>query len=717
MNLAILASIFATGFFFILFGGLNIIDPQNVGWLDGGFDPTLHYLSWEFFRQSPWSFPLGLNPYFGDEISASIVFSDSIPLLAILFKPFSNILPTTFQYLGIWTLVCYLLQAYFSCKLIGLVTKNWFFQFLGSILFVVSPIMLQRVAEHAALTAHFLVIGAIYLSFLPSIKYLYAKWSALLLVALLVNIYFLVPIFLMMAGRSIDLFRNHLVSGKIISAKIAAITVSIGVAAYLVGYFFIPPSGASGWEYGYRQLNILGPFDSQDWSTFIPAIPLSNPRFESFSYLGLGVILALVILCIRYPSEPKIFIGAVARRKYLFLSLVLLWCFAVSNRVAIGPYLFQIEIPDIIIGVASSLRASGRLFWPIYYLIFFGLIFLIARLFIPKQASLILFVILLVQIVDLLPGSIAKFKSISQNKSNHLITNLRDDFWTSAAKKYKSIKVIPLQRSVKDLPVGWHQIAIYAKNYGLKTNSVYMGRYDLEKIKKFNQEVDALILSGEYNQDTIYILSDEVLMPVLKNLRHKDRNSLFKIDGYLVLAPGWSSCTFCNPVEDSARLNKKYRQFSYELPLLFSKNSIGVDYLVGINNSEITGNGWAYPEDWGVWSEGNSAKITVPLIDPKLSLLSINIAGFIADRQTSQEVKIILDGIEQKNITLTNSNPVNVVIEIPCDAKVSNKCIRHRDYLTLEFKIKNPVSPKDLGVGDDMRKLGVGLRSISFFER
>jgi hypothetical protein len=51
-----------------------------------GVDPFKDYLCWMLFRNSPWTFPVGLNPTYGLEFSNSIVFSDSIPLMAFLFK-------------------------------------------------------------------------------------------------------------------------------------------------------------------------------------------------------------------------------------------------------------------------------------------------------------------------------------------------------------------------------------------------------------------------------------------------------------------------------------------------------------------------------------------------------------------------------------------------------------------------------------------------------
>ena len=44
--------------------GLPFLNPTNVAWLQGG-DPLQHYLGWAFYRNSPWTWPIGLNPMYG----------------------------------------------------------------------------------------------------------------------------------------------------------------------------------------------------------------------------------------------------------------------------------------------------------------------------------------------------------------------------------------------------------------------------------------------------------------------------------------------------------------------------------------------------------------------------------------------------------------------------------------------------------------------------
>ena len=86
----------------LLVVGPNALNPTILD-LAQGVDPFKDYVGWMFFRNSPWAFPIGLNPSYGLDFSNSIVFSDSIPLMAFAFKAIRFMLPETFQYLGIWT--------------------------------------------------------------------------------------------------------------------------------------------------------------------------------------------------------------------------------------------------------------------------------------------------------------------------------------------------------------------------------------------------------------------------------------------------------------------------------------------------------------------------------------------------------------------------------------------------------------------------------------
>lgn len=65
-------------------------------------DIIQHYSGWLAFRNSEWSFPLGLAKDMAIEDGTYISFTDSIPWVAIFFKLFNQFLPETFQYFGLY---------------------------------------------------------------------------------------------------------------------------------------------------------------------------------------------------------------------------------------------------------------------------------------------------------------------------------------------------------------------------------------------------------------------------------------------------------------------------------------------------------------------------------------------------------------------------------------------------------------------------------------
>ena len=89
------------------FGALTnwrILNPLFVRWLYWG-DPSTSYLGWQFFRKTPFiQFPIGASPNYGVGFSSSIMFTDSVPLIAIPLKYLSFLLPHEFQYFGLWIL-------------------------------------------------------------------------------------------------------------------------------------------------------------------------------------------------------------------------------------------------------------------------------------------------------------------------------------------------------------------------------------------------------------------------------------------------------------------------------------------------------------------------------------------------------------------------------------------------------------------------------------
>lgn len=116
------------------FGALTnwrILNPLFVRWLYWG-DPSTSYLGWQFFRKTPLlQFPIGASPNYGVGFASSIMYTDSVPLIAIPLKYVSFLLPNEFQYFGIWILVALILQSWFAWKIISHFISNIALALLG----------------------------------------------------------------------------------------------------------------------------------------------------------------------------------------------------------------------------------------------------------------------------------------------------------------------------------------------------------------------------------------------------------------------------------------------------------------------------------------------------------------------------------------------------------------------------------------------------------
>ena len=83
---------------FISMYGIHVINPLYTDWLLSGGDLSQHYLGWRAYRNSSWSFPIGMVDVLAYPMKTSVIFTDSIPIMAVLFKIISPLLPDDFQY-------------------------------------------------------------------------------------------------------------------------------------------------------------------------------------------------------------------------------------------------------------------------------------------------------------------------------------------------------------------------------------------------------------------------------------------------------------------------------------------------------------------------------------------------------------------------------------------------------------------------------------------
>jgi len=262
-------------------------------------DLTQHYLGWAYFRNDPWSFPLGSIPSFGYPFGVSVVYTDSIPLFALLFKVFSPILPSKFQYFGIWGILCYALQGGIASLIIRKYTDKYLIIGISSLFLIFSPILIQRMFTHTALAGHWILLLAIAVwvyreRVQKNQKIETIVWSIICSLSVLIHPYLAVMVFALLAGYLIhDYLEYHRMKKNIL--VLSTSIISTALSFWLAGGF-IHTSNLSEGGLGYYSLNGNALFNPQGWSSFLKDLPLATGgQYEGFMYLGFGTMLLVLI--------------------------------------------------------------------------------------------------------------------------------------------------------------------------------------------------------------------------------------------------------------------------------------------------------------------------------------------------------------------------------------------------------------------------------------
>jgi SAM-dependent methyltransferase len=131
-----------------------------------------------------------------------------------------------------------------------------------------------------------------------------------------------------------------------------------------------------------------------------------------------------------------------------------------------------------------------------------------------------------------------------------------------------------------------------------------------------------------------------------------------------------------------------------------------VQFQSGRVDPSVLRSGWSVPETWGVWSDGPEARL---VLDP-MPVLVVNGDLLLIVRATAftvpQYPHQLLD-------VLVNDMPLSLWTFKAGDGSVERRARVPAPVVTfpliITFRLRNPISPAELGVSDDARRLGIGL--------
>lgn len=522
---------------FLMLYGFNVLDVTYTDWLLCGGDLSQHYLGWKFFRCAPWQWYIGMMNNIAYPFSESIIFTDSIPLLAVIFKLCHAILPKSYQYFGLWGLLCFVLQGWLS----SLILRKYLPRggiggdlqvILGSMFFVFAPILIRRMYWHTSLGGQWLILLALLFyvyhdEWFTALGKTVLIWGGMGILCASVHIYFVPMCGVILLGfAALDCIQKKGIWRVVLS--LTSYLLGALVTVWLLGGFISGmDDGAPG--LGYYSFNLAGFFSPQDWSSLFDNLPnYADGQYEGFAYLGFGLLVlclvALTAVICRVIRE-RLYTGESFKRlsrehRKLYVSAVmglLSVAMAASHEVSFGStLLFRIPIPHAIEELWAVFRASGRLIWPAVYMLMFAIICAACRECGKLTETIrrngqkrtgtmaavgLLLLCLLFQLYDLHGQLFTKHQEFAPRREYE--SELQSTFWQQILQE-RDIRHIVFADKNNMNQEQLYSFADYASEHDLTINDFYFARaltYPIEAV--------ADDFMKHANQNTLYIFTEK----------------------------------------------------------------------------------------------------------------------------------------------------------------------------------------------------------------
>lgn len=372
---------------FALLTGANFGILINDGWI-AATDSAGAYAASMVFQADSWRFPWGANPNFG---VTSVVYTDSIPLLALLMKGFAHIIGRPVYYLGFWFLLNIFMVAYASFLLGRRLGLRYWDRLALSILCTANVMYLARMigAQHLALSSCWLIL----LCFLCLLnQFSGMKWCGLLLLAAGIHAYLLAMVFVF--------FMVHAARNRA-WVQVSFNTVVLGIWMYLLGYSYPTMTAVAVNEFKPYGADLAFFFNSFNWGVlpqiFIPAHP---EQYDAHLFIGSGAcLLAFAALIVLIVNPKRIQAGYSLLPLVLPVTLLLLAATGLTLQIA-GFLILDIPVPPPLDKPFRIFRAIGRFGWGASYLMILGSLIMVSHMKNKAIVNLLIVAACLLQMLD-----------------------------------------------------------------------------------------------------------------------------------------------------------------------------------------------------------------------------------------------------------------------------------------------------------------------------
>lgn len=534
--------------------GLWFITPQNVwptsvDWLNYG-DMAFMQHAWQYFRYTPLlQWPITELAAVGDGWGS---INPSIAILSLPLKFISPILPTTFQYLGLWTLANFGLQGLFAERLFFHLGLREIERILGAMSMLIAPAFIFRISmTHLELAAHWLIIAALLAYVSEGNSRVVGKVFLLSSLTLLVNLYlFVMVFFIALITLAKPLFSNGRDPRKIrmIVLQIVGLTFLSGITVWVLGYLTYQSSSGG---VGFFRLNALAFFNpgfnpTESFSSVLDEVPSFTTRQffaeegEGFGYLGLVGVIGVVALIFSIPRWLN------RRNLQVFSPLVgvaaFLFAVALSDRVAIVRREIQLPIPQVLVDVRQVFRAATRFSWVAYYLLLvLGWIAICKLTRRARIAAIALPLILVLGVGDQWGGVTKSRTKIVEVRRQSTFRSVEWESFGRSATKMFLVPTFDIQEDDREPTVEawladsrWADLIAFGAEHQLITNFTYSPRPVTRQVKLANAQLSEMLRQKKIPQSSIlfFALKSDWLVAG-KSLRPGDIAK--SLDGYFII--------------------------------------------------------------------------------------------------------------------------------------------------------------------------------------
>jgi hypothetical protein len=655
-------------------------------------DNAANWIGYESFARDAWRWPIFKTVLLAPPEGVNTIFTDPIPALALLGKIIFKLTGYLPNYFGPWLFAAYALQPLAGYCLLRRMSLDNVTALVGGLLFLLFPAFIYRFG-HFPLLSHWIII----LSLIFYFDIIRSRGSRSILLGglftfsiVLINPYLLLMCLAIYFSALLDLTRARKLSVPAAGGLCAVLAICVVAAAALLGFVQVGKPIATG-GFGLYSMNLLSPITPQlsAWpgnEQFI--LDSTGGQYEGYNYLGggiIGIVLLAALLAWRFAGE------FLKRSAVLCISVFLLAVYSLSTKIYAGNSLIAslpLEDYPFFESLSGMFRSSGRLFWPMGYLILTGafsaLYFRLgSRKFLPIALAA-----LVIQMIDVRP-----LISNVTMRATEPVEVFAKDTWLAAAREHNEIILLPQFLCMKEVNRTYaYNFGLIAAHLALPINSAIINRSDVdceaEKIA-YSKNLKAL---ATRDNPLIIAISNEIDASVLSAAAERDGLAC-------------RQTSFAYVCSSHASAIAAVGSGLSEVPTVSLEENVSVA-AAGFGLKFLT-DGWSIPSPWGVWGVGPESVFTIRLKKPACSALVMRakIIPFSSGDFVVKAAHVHVNGLPAGVVTAAGTREQSVRIPLPI-----SECT---DTVRVSLGFVDLKSPQELGSGTGTWRLNWGFQSFT----